>query len=276
MFGSESGRIQDIKDLSDKESELADKLKALYHERDVLTGTDTSKELDVALASGAADQSAAESEQEAAASWARKLAQLRIALIDDEHERRMATIKEEYDAEIASARESAASQATLNAIEQGRALAIEAAQRDVAKRQAEQAKQEAEDRAAFLDSAAIADADRLYEIKRLELEATKDGYDLQVSLLALEEERATLMAKAAGENLAYVEREFAIRRQLLNQTDTNVGGGAQARGLFNVAARLSLEGGGMQDRIAKATAETAKNTARMVYEFQATQSVYGN
>lgn len=109
------------------------------------------------------------------------------------------------------------------------------------------------------------DAERTASIEELRLRTQYEGAELERRLLDLQEKRAIEAARAAGERVDLVEQEYALRRaaEAAQQAATYTLK-TEAAGTFNVAALQSLVAGGVQDRIAAATQETARNTKRLV------------
>ncbi len=160
-----------------------------------------------------------------AENWARRIHQLRIALIEDEHARHVASIEAEYDAEVEKARAAGALQSTLDDIALARKLELAKVAQDIARQQsdaaargaAEAAQAKAAEELRLQQEAAgiaQANADRAATVAELELRAKYRGLQLEQALLELQKQRAILAAKTAGENVDLVEREFALREAL--------------------------------------------------------------
>ncbi|OQB77014.1 MAG: hypothetical protein BWX88_05305 [Planctomycetes bacterium ADurb.Bin126] len=114
-------------------------------------------------------------------------------------------------------------------------------------------------------SAQRSDVQRIQSIEELRLRTQYEGADLERRLLDLQEKRALDAARAAGERLDLVQQEFALRRAADAARDAATYTlRTETAGTFNVAALQSLVAGGVQDRVAAATEQTAKNTKRLL------------
>lgn len=136
------------------------------------------------------------------AAWERRIAALSLQQIDDEEERRRAEIDQRYAYEIEKAGTAAD---VIAAIKRAKAQEIANLEHELDRRRAEELEREQE---------RIADANksRAETIEELELRSRYKGIELERALLNLQEKRAIERAKAAGEDLALVEREFELRR----------------------------------------------------------------
>lgn len=171
------------------------------------------------------DLSGSDSDKRAIEEWTRRVHQLRIEQIEDERERAIAALQEKYDHERTLAAENTEA---LGAIEQARALELQTLERrfeaekqrrdqEKADRAAEKAADAAE-RAAEL--AGDADSRRATSIGELEVRATgKTGAELELELLRLRRAAAIEEAKAAGERLDLVEREYDLREEIASLAD---------------------------------------------------------
>jgi len=108
--------------------------------------------------------------------------------------------------------------------------------------------------------AALSEEERLrYEIARAEIEATKEGIDLRLALLALE--RRQELAQA-GVNAALVARLYDVRRQaiLAGAETAKVARRFQVRGQFGGLGAERMGGGNTAERMAAGIDEIVKNT----------------
>lgn len=155
--------------------------------------------------------------------WQRRAHDLRLKMIDDEMDRREAEIEARYRREIEQAK---GNDQLIRAIEAARAQELMNLDKERLERAAEQRVQLADEQARREAEAAmelqreqerIADANksRAETIEELELRSRYKGIELERALLDLQEKRAIEAAKAAGENLELVHREFALKRQAL-------------------------------------------------------------
>ena len=183
--------------------------------------------------------------------WERRLHRLKLEQIEDEGKRRKALADEQYDHEIEKAKAAQANAKTLLAIEAARAEELAKIDKDIAK-------QLADEKAAKAESIADANRARGQTVAELELEAKYEGYELEEKMLELQKKRALEAAKAAGEDLKLVEREFALRQKILEAKKAAEGArGTSALGMFNA---YRLYGVGNASNAEKQLANIEKNT----------------
>lgn len=143
--------------------------------------------------------------QRLSAEWQRRVRQLRIAEIEDEHQRELAAIDERYEHELAEARRLHADLATLRRIAEARDLEIAAVRRRLAERQ-------------------YADLDRLaHDARMTYIEGIEDAYEREIARIeethryrlrnAREWEVAGLEALRAAELEVAAAREAARLRE---------------------------------------------------------------
>jgi len=203
------------------------------------------------------------------ARWIRRVAQLKLSLIDDEHKRALAKIKERRDFEMAAARKAGATREALFNIDMAHSLEVEA-ENTRAKKAAADAKKIADEATAAAKKIAdekddqkkkdiaATDADRKRTVEDLRLETTLDGPELARAKLALERKRAIADADP-GTDLDQIGREFDLRKKLLDASFTNNMAAPATRGTFNARAIQSLQNNtSIPMRTAKAAEATAK------------------
>ncbi len=110
--------------------------------------------------------------------------------------------------------------------------------------------------------AALSEEERLrHEIARAEIEATKEGIDLRLALLALERRQALAQAPE-GVDTALIKRLYDARRQaILAGAETDkVARRFQVRGQFGGLGAERIGGGNTAERMASGIEEIVKNT----------------
>jgi len=198
---------------------------------------------------------------------AERVAELRAEAIREEMERETALINLRYDREVEKAREAAlkirgekerevALTAALANVEEARELELEAARTARMKKAADAAKDyrlEQEDAARDRKARELAIQD---EIERLRIEKTTAGLEQARALIDLEL-REALRGVMPGTRLDELIRQLYGMRK-----EGALGGAEGAVVTFQSRALWGLGAGGIFDRIARATEETARNTGR--------------
>jgi TP901 family phage tail tape measure protein len=164
-----------------------------------------------------------------------------ISMIDNEHQREIAEIRAKYAEQLknaASAEERAALEAAMN-------REIAASDRAYGKQQEEESRN--------IDD----------EIAKAEIEATTTGRQRELALLEIERIAALREASKAGADTDKVNKLFNLRRQLLDRSTTADIFGRLSSGTFSAQAAAMMGRSNAQERTAKATEETAKNTRRI-------------
>jgi len=178
---------------------------------------------------------------------------LQISLIEDDDARTRAGIMARYDDEVEAAQGAIE---TIARLEEMRELELRAAERADSKRRAEDLK-------AADDAAQSVNIDRQWRIAEMMLEANYQGVELEKAKLELARQRALIEAKAAGASLNLVEREYALRGQLLSiQSAVEK---FDVAGTFSSAAASAIAQGTSNDalRTAKATEQSAEYLKRI-------------
>jgi len=216
---------------------------------------------EAADADGRASQLASLREQAA-----KRVHRLLIEQIEDRHRREHALLNMRYDEELARAAELKADQETTQRIWKALYLEREALEKRFAEqrrqelqRQADEQARLAEQQAAIRERIAAGNLDRGYRIRQLRIEATKEGLDREMALLALQRRRDLEAARAAGERLDLVNREYDLREQMAKAADAASRAVqrqeilAEARGTFSADAVKYLQHGSvsLQERIAR-------------------------
>jgi hypothetical protein len=229
-LSAEQNRIDDINEAMRKHDALYEKARAVQMRLRALQMGDEAAMTGDAPNGQAAIEGRIEASKAAAdmeAQWARRVHQLRLEQIENEHQRDKALITERYQHEWDEAVKAQASEATLMAIRQAWSLEIAAADRkaaeDLAKLKREKQEEEArrqqeidEKEKRRKEEIARANKGRRETVEELQLQASGlKGLALEKAMLELQRKRAIEAAKAAGENVALVEEEFALRSQLL-------------------------------------------------------------
>ncbi len=178
------------------------------------------------------------------ASMNNRLLELRAQSISDETAREIELIKIRYAREVAEAAGATEKIAKLREMER-----LELGQVDAAKQ----------------ERISGSDEESRRRIAELELESAYTGYELEKRKLELARERALEEARRIGASEDLVNREYDLRKKILDaqdQTKTNVAGTFSSRlsGMFgNADSAVKNE----QKDIKNATQETAKNTGRI-------------
>jgi len=170
------------------------------------------------------------------------LRDLKISMIENEYDRRRAEIAATETDEIAAAN---GVWPAIQAAMEKRKLAEQKLANDKAKAQGE------------------ANKDWGYEAAELELELQYKGLELEREKLKLKQKQAMEAAKAAGLDTEALEKLQGLQMQVLdlNNRPSNDLSSMGTFSSMNVSQMLGM-GGGTFDRIAKATEQTAKNTAK--------------
>lgn len=197
-------------------------------------------------------------------SWARRVHQLRIELMEDEHARERALINERYDHEVERARGTADLIAQIN---EARALElqhIDARHTQAAAREKERAAEDVAQRRAQITNS---ERDLEREISELRLQTALEGVELQEKLLDLQEQFALEDAKASGINPELIGERFDLLRQLQQRADAagDPERRREVRGTFNPFALQSLQStpAGILDSVEEPIKETARNTKKI-------------
>lgn len=185
----------------------------------------------------------------------REIERLQIEALGNEKRRELKLLQHIYKEKVRLAKKAGASKSTLDLME------------DVQLRKEEaffaRWKKEAADKKNQIDEQ-IADADlaRSQGNEELALRAKFKGFELEKAMLALQKERAIDAAKAAGENVDLVKREFDLREQIMNQgrSVAPMLSKIASRGSSNAAAIAGMAAGGPMDKMVKGILDIAKNT----------------
>lgn len=137
-------------------------------------------------------------------------------------------------------------------------------------RLADQQKQQDEEAAQLAAQRDAARAEAADEVARLEIELNPDLTPLQkqLKLIGLDYQREMQAALEAGVDPDLITRKFDLQKQLAEQAaHVEVAATGTTTGSFSaLAAQRSFAGGTAQDRTAKATEETARNTKKIIDE----------
>jgi hypothetical protein len=194
--------------------------------------------------------------------WIRKLNQLKLEMIADEHERSKALIQERYQFEMQQAEEAGASAATIGAIQQAQALELKKLEMERTAKLVEQAAQQKQ----IADAARQQALDQLqYDKAVLEIEVRPDLTDVQKEMerLKLDFAKDTAEAVSMGIDPEIVRQLYELKGVAAQMNpDDKTKAGLKSMGTFSGVAAQGL-GSGVMDRIAKATEETAKNTRKI-------------
>jgi TP901 family phage tail tape measure protein len=150
--------------------------------------------------------------------WAKKLHELRMQHIDDEFERERTQILERYGKALLDEKNFGAADVIMKA----RDTELAGVDRRKAKAEAEEAKKAANEAERLRTAIEQGNQARRERVEELNLRRRFEGLDLEQKMLDLEEKRALLSAKVAGERLDLVKQEYDLRRQILEAA-----GGAQ-------------------------------------------------
>ncbi len=230
----------------------------------------------------AADEDAAQRAAAQEAEWLRRLHRLRLEQIADERQRELALIDEQYEHELARAKEAAATQATLDAIAASRELARSALEQkldaEAAGERERQEKESAEREERRRQSISESDSDRKRTIEELRIETTLEGPEKDRALLALQRQREMEQAQAAGEDTALVEQVYDLRAKLLAAQEAAASAKDRVAEAFsgsivNASAILALQG--PQDDIDRKQLAELQKIARNTAEPAAAPPVWG-
>jgi hypothetical protein len=186
----------------------------------------------------------------------RDLTRLIIESMEDEHQRRLYLITEQYRHEKEQARKLGAD---VSLVETNRRRAIaneeEAHKRRLADEQ-QRLDEERADRQTQLQ----------HDIERLEIEASKKGLAKRLALIDLEEKRAIAAATETGLAVENIRHKYDLQRQLARSAvDTPKDIRTSARGTFNPwAARGLATGGRPEERTAKAVEDMKTKMGRHI------------
>ncbi len=227
-----------------------------------LTGQEEGQMLAGTVAAGAAN---AEELAKMDAEWTAKLRRLKLEAIEDEHARQIALINDTYDNDVEKAKAAGAAQGLIDKINAARKQELDNAEaernrKNDAERAANKLRDDQEE-ARRKEAIAQANKSHAETVEELELQAKFKGIELDRQMLALQRRRAIDAAKAAGENVDLVEREYDLREQILEA-------GAAAEKVREKAIEVSgtfsseaLSGLGVSSRLAERTAAAAEETA---------------
>jgi len=216
------------------------------------------KKAPAAAASAISPEQTAQTKQ--AADFERQMAErlqdIKLAMIDDEHRRRLAQINLRYDRELQRAKELGAS--TIR-VEEARWAEMAAAAAEVQRERQREAQREAQRAAKEL-----ADYERDLNdlIAKEMIEANFTGREKQLALLGLEESEALRRAREVGGSEAKVRELFALRaaaieRAAVPDTKWTTAGTFSGRGASGLAA------GGPAERTAAATEASLQELRRL-------------
>ena len=171
--------------------------------------------------------------------WQRRVAQMKLEAIEDEHRRELALIDERYQHELGKAKEN---ETILEQIRKAHSLERAAAERKHQKRLLEERKRAEEEMAARMRDITDARDDLHWQIKRAEIESTQKGTEKELSLLELEYQRRLSetkdpIARAQLSQLNDIQRQAIESRGRLKEAST------AARGTFHASAIQSLQSG---------------------------------
>lgn len=204
--------------------------------------------------------------------WARRVHQLRLELIQDEHERETALLNERYDHEVELAK---ANSDMIAQIEEARGLELQALalknQQAIALSQ-----QQAAEQAAQMQEQINADnRGEQQTVDELRLRIMKKGMDLELGLLDMQERRALEDARARGLDLSLVNEEFELRRKMLMDAISSAAvdrlqSFIESRGTFqkSTGALLGLRASQPIETLVKYSEQTAKATTSIDHKMQ--------
>jgi len=170
-----------------------------------------------------------------------ELAILKADLIEDGYKREVALIEENHRHAMALAKEAGDAGQESLANDRRAIQRVVAARREAARLAGEHA------------NVQFANQRRTESIEELRLRTMHEGVELQRELLDLEEQRALIAAKAAGESLKLIQEEFDLRRGLLDVGESTTSR-LSSIGTFNPFELRGLGAGTATDRIARNTA----------------------
>ncbi len=237
---------------------LQSKLKTLSHRWGRLAEGDNAAALgDAPAAPGGGDRIANEvANIEEMEKQERELHRLKLQGIQDEYDRKIALIDEEYDYRIKKAEE--AGQEVFN-LEAMRNEEIAQLFDEQAKKKAEEEKRAAEEQAKLDEEKTRNRQSVEDEIARAEIEANLKGHDKAMALLEIERQQA-IRDLAEGVDADRINRLYDLKAAALNGEDLSLAAGSRqsTRGTFSASAVAGLGMGGIQERIAKAVENMAK------------------
>jgi len=266
--------------------EMPDEVKALYDRLDALQAQAAKiEERRAALRLGIGGEEAltggAEAtEEEAAQDAARKAAEavaekradteqqlldelvrLKIQAFEDEHERRMAMIRQEYDERYRQLQDQGASEKALARLQSVRDEKLAAERKRYAEAVAAKEKEAREEAAREMQAQANREADLRGRIARQEIMNTKEGVAQRKALLQLEKKQALAEAETAGER-SLVEKLYGLKLKALGAA-RDIADRFATRGTFSARAAGLAVRDRTAERNLKANEETAKRTKRM-------------
>ena len=208
---------------------------------------------------GAGGPGAAGAAAEEDARQRHQLAEIEARAIADQYARQIALIRLHYRERIDAAREAGKSVVLLEKMQAAEIKQVRAKAAADARKEQEAAVDRARQR---FDAAEQARKDLDHDVARLRIRATKKGLEQERALLALERDRELAEAARTGRDKARIREKYALMERLaVARMDME---NRTVRGTFQGGRAVSGlgVGGGVQERIARATERTAASTER--------------
>jgi hypothetical protein len=205
----------------------------------------------------------------------REIARDKLATMKDAEAKELALLDLEHADRVTKAKEVGADLAKLEELFQVKRTNIVSkyaderrkAEREEAKKRFEVDAQYAEERDRQQQSEEEARASSILDLKKLYIEATKEGKDKELALLEVERDAALKQAFEEGVPQEYVNAAFEIRKAMVEAADVGEKQKSAMVGMFS-PARLEALGviDAPQQRTAKATEKISETTKKMLDE----------
>ena len=190
-----------------------------------------------------------------------ELVRLRIQAFEDEHERRMAMIRQEYAERYRQLQAQGASEAALARLQKIRDAKLAAERKRHAEEVAEKERQAREEAARALEARLDREASLRHQIARQEIMNTKEGLAQRKALLELEKKQALAEAETAGER-GLVEKLYQLKMQAAEAAGA-IADRIATRGTFSARAASLAVRDRTAERNLKANEEVAKHAKRL-------------
>jgi len=265
--------------------EMPEEVKALFEQREALRAEAAKIEGQIQILrrgggeeimTGGAEATETEAAQEAARKAAEatakaradteqqlldELVRLKIQAFEDEHQRRMAMIRQEYDERYRQLQEQGASEAALARLQNIRDEKLAAERKLHAEEVAEKEKEARAEAAREIEAQMDREASLRNQIARQEIMNTKEGVAQRKALLQLEKKQALAEAETEKQR-GYIEKLYGLKLKALRAA-RDIADRFTTRGTFSARATGLAVRDRTAERNLKANEEAAKHVKRM-------------
>ncbi len=204
----------------------------------------------------------------------KEIAREKLQAIRDGEQRELALLDLEHADRIQKAKETGADLAKVEELFQVKRTNVVAKyaeerrkqEREEARKRFEEDAQWAEDRDRQQQSEEEARASSILDLKKLYIDATKEGKDKELALLEVERDAALKQAFEEGVPKEYVDAAFEIRKAMVEASAEAEKPKMEAVGMFSPARLEAMGVTSIQERTAKATEKISDTTKKMLDE----------